>query len=184
MSRIAKKPVLLPDGITAKIEGDNIKIDGPKGNLNMGLSRDIEVDIQEKSIKVNAKNNSRKSRSISGLTRTLIQNMVDGVTEGYTKILEMKGVGFRAEAEEKQLVLHVGFSHPVNFPIPEGIVIEVKKNTITVSGIDKQLVGETAARIRRIKPPEPYKGKGIKYSDEIIRRKVGKAAKAAEGAAK
>lgn len=184
MSRIAKKPVIIPDGVSAQLDGDTLLINGPKGKLSLLMARDIEVDVKNDSIKVNAKNNSRRSRGISGLTRTLIQNMVSGVTEGYAKNLEMKGVGFRAEVAEKDLVLHVGFSHPVNFPIPEGIEVEVKKNIIAISGIDKQLVGETAARIRRIKPPEPYKGKGIKYSDEIIRRKVGKAAKAAEGVAK
>lgn len=184
MSRIAKKPVTIPEGVTAKCESGVFDINGPKGSLSFTPARDVAVAISAENITVTAKNNSKRSRSISGLTRTLFQNMVTGVTEGYTKVLEMKGVGYRAEVVDQNLILHVGFSHPVEFAIPKGINIEVKKNTINLDGIDKQLVGETAARIRRIKPPEPYKGKGIKYSDEIIRRKVGKAAKAAEGASK
>jgi len=184
MSRIAKKPIIIPEGVTVKNDNGIFSVSGTGGNLDLQLTREIDVNIADNIIKVNAKYNSRKSRSISGLTRTLIQNMVSGVTEGYVKTLEMKGVGYRAEVQENTLVLQLGFSHPVNFAIPDGISIEVKKNTISIAGIDKQLVGETAARIRRLKPPEPYKGKGIKYTDEIIRRKVGKAAKAAEGASK
>ena len=184
MSRIAKKPITLPEGVSATNEGGVINVKGPGGILQLRPADDVTIDFSDGIIKVNAKNNSRRSRGISGLTRTLIDNMVVGVTNGYTKTLEMKGVGYKADVEDRILVLHLGFSHPVNFAIPTGITIEVKKNTISIAGIDKQLVGETAARIRRLKPPEPYKGKGIKYSDEIIRRKVGKAAKAAEGSAK
>jgi len=179
MSRIGKKPIIIPEGVTANIEAAHVRVMGPKGELRVDFRPEMKVEAVEGQIIVSPKANSRVHRALFGLTRTLINNAVLGVTEGYTKQLEMKGVGYKAGVEGETLVLHLGFSHPVNFAIPTGINIEVKKNIITLSGPDKQLVGETAARVRRLRPPEPYKGKGIKYAGEIIRRKAGKTAKAA-----
>jgi len=179
MSRIGKKPIIIPEGVTANIQAAHIDVKGPRGELRVDFRPEIKVTLDAGQIIVNPKANSRIHRALFGLTRTLINNAVLGVTEGFTKQLEMKGVGYKAAVEGETLVLHLGFSHPVNFAIPTGINIEVKKNIMTLSGFDKQLVGETAARVRRLRPPEPYKGKGIKYSDEIIRRKAGKTAKAA-----
>ena len=182
MSRIGKKPIIIPENITVKQNGNSLEIKGEKGTLTVKTHPDMSVEINGNNIIVTPKKKDRLSRSLHGLTRTLISNAIDGVGGGFTKQLEMKGVGYKAEVKDKELVLNLGFSHPVIFNIPDTISIEVKKNTITITGPDKQLVGETAARIRRLRPPEPYKGKGIKYVDEVIRRKAGKAAKAAEGA--
>lgn len=183
MSRIGKKPVIIPEGTKVTLEDMTLKATGPKGELSVVLRPEMKITVGEDTIAVEPKGNTRLHRSLFGLTRTLIDNVVQGVNAGFSKQLEMKGVGYKAAVEEGKLVLHLGFSHPINFEIPEGIAIEVKKNQMTISGIDKQLVGETAARIRRLRPPEPYKGKGIKYADEIIRRKAGKTAKAASGSA-
>lgn len=182
MSRIGKKPIIIPEGTKVSYDNNVFETTGHKGTLSVDIRPEMNVDITGESITVVPKGKSRTHRSLFGLTRTLIDNAVKGVNEGYTRILEMKGVGYKAIVEGESLVLHLGFSHPINFAIPEGIGIEVKKNQMTISGRDKQLVGETAARIRRLRPPEPYKGKGIKYSDEVIRRKAGKTAKAAGSA--
>lgn len=182
MSRIGKLPVIIPEGVTATIDNGIIKVTGPKGALELRIHHLMNADIKDGQITVKPNGSTRLHKSLFGLTRTLINNLVVGVTEGFSKQLEMKGVGYKAEVQDKKLVLSLGFSHPVEFSIPDGIEIDVKKNTITISGIDKQLVGEVAAQIRKFRLPEPYKGKGIRYSDEIIRRKTGKAAKAAEGA--
>ncbi len=179
MSRIGKKPIIIPEGVTANLAAAHIEFKGPKGEISVSYRPEMKVELKDGQILVSPKANSRLHRALFGLTRTLLSNGAMGVSVGFTKQLEMKGVGYRATVEGETLVLQLGYSHAINFPIPDGMIIEVKKNQINISGIDKQLVGETAARIRRLRPPEPYKGKGIKYADEIIRRKAGKTAKAA-----
>lgn len=179
MSRIGKRPIAIPGGVEAKIEKDCIIIKGKKGELRQALHPSIEVQIADKVIHINPKNTDKKQNALWGLYGALIANMVKGVTEGFAKQLEISGIGFKARIKDKKLILEVGYSHDVEYPMPAGIEISVEENRITVSGFDKQLVGETAAQIRAIKKPEPYKGKGIKYSNEIIRRKAGKVAKGA-----
>jgi large subunit ribosomal protein L6 len=176
MSRIGKAPIAVPDKVKINLDQPGISVEGPKGSLSMPLSDLIKVDIEGSEIRVSTASEHRKARAMHGLTRSLIQNMVTGVTDGFTKSLEIVGVGYRAEATAETLTLNVGYSNPVVFPIPDGISIDVEKNLlINVRGIDKQQVGEIAAQIRRIRKPEPYRGKGIKYVGEYIRRKVGKA---------
>ena len=178
MSRIGKQPIQIPDKVEVKIEDDLVIVKGPKGELRQKLVPEVKVEMKDRELRVDIENkNAKKEKSLWGTFRQLINNMVVGVSAGFEKQLEINGVGYRAEVKGKELVLSVGYSHPVNFKIPDGIDIKTEKNIITVSGIDKQLVGETAARIRRIRKPEPYKGKGIKYVDEVIRRKAGKQAK-------
>jgi len=185
MSRIGKKPIDIPQGVEAKINVDDsgapvVSVKGPKGTLTVSLTNKIKVENKDSQLVFEVKNEEDKyERSLWGLSRTLVNNAILGVTEGFGKELEINGVGFKAAVSGKKLVLNVGFSHPVDYPIPEGISIEVDKNIIKVSGIDKQLVGQVSAEIRAIKKPEPYKGKGIKYSDEQIRRKAGKVVKSA-----
>lgn len=180
MSRIGKKPISIPEKVDVKIDQDLILVTGPKGELKLNLVKGVKIKIQDKQIIVEPQDeNDKKYRSLWGTFRQLIENMVLGVTEGFEKKLEINGVGFRVEMQGKDLMLYVGFSHPVEFKAPEGITISTEKNVITISGADKQLVGETAARIRKVKKPEPYKGKGIKYIDEVVRRKAGKQAKGA-----
>ena len=181
MSRLGKLPIELLTGTQAKIEDGFIVVNGPKGELKEKLHDLIKVEISEKEIKVNVKNSdNKKEKAFWGLYRSLIKNMVIGVNDGYEKKLEINGVGYRAAISGNMLTLNVGFSHPVDYSLPAGISAQVEGNIITISGIDKQLVGEVAAQIRKIKKPEPYKGKGIKYVDEIIRRKEGKSAAKAE----
>jgi large subunit ribosomal protein L6 len=182
MSRIGKQPISVPDGVTFSIEDKIVTVKGPKGELTQEVDSKVKVEQKEKEIIVTVKNpESKTDKAYWGLFRMLIANMVKGVTEGFEKQLEVNGVGFKTELKGKQLVLNVGFSHPVEYDLPEGIEVKVEKKIITVSGIDKQKVGQTAAEIRAIKKPEPYKGKGIKYVDEQIRRKAGKVVKSAEG---
>lgn len=182
MSRIGKQPINLPEGVTLSIEDNVVAIKGPKGELTQEVDPRVKVEQKENEIVVTVKNpNNKTDRAYWGLFRMLIANMVTGVTEGYEKQLEINGVGFKIELKGNKLVLNVGFSHPVEFELPEGVEGKVEKNVITVSGIDKQKVGQTAAEIRAIKKPEPYKGKGIKYIDEQIRRKAGKVVKSSEG---
>jgi len=182
MSRIGRKPINIPKEVKVEINNDLISIQGPKGVLTQRIPERISLELKDNQLFVKRKSDDKLSKSLHGLTRSLIFNMVKGVTEGYSKELEIVGMGYRAELKGNHLVLYLGFSHPVNFPIPTGIKIEVPKPTqIKVSGIDKQLVGQTAAKIRDIYPPEPYKGKGIRYLGEVVRKKVGKAA-AATGA--
>ena len=177
MSRLGKIPIKLEAGASAKIADDFIIVTGPKGELRQKLNKLVKVEILDKEIKVSVKNKeTKKEKAFWGLYWSLINNMVRGVTKGFEKKLEMIGVGYRVNLSGNKLTFNVGFSHPVEFVLPEGISGQVEGNIITVSGIDKQLVGETAALIRKIKKPEPYKGKGIRYVDEIVRRKVGKAA--------
>jgi large subunit ribosomal protein L6 len=181
MSRVGKKPIIVPDNTEVKLTDSEIKVKGPKGELSRELHPLVNVVLIDKQILVTVKDeNDNRAKAFWGLYRSLINNMVVGVTEGFSKQLEINGVGFTASISGNKLVLKVGFSHPVEFELPDGIEGAVDKNIITISGIDKQLVGEVAANIRKIRKPEPYKGKGIKYLDEIIRRKVGKAAVKAE----
>ena len=177
MSRLGKLPIEIPTGIQAKIENNFIIVKGSKGELKQELNNLVKVEVLEKEIKVSIKNEKvKKERAFWGLYRSLINNMVQGVETGFEKKLEVNGVGYRIALAGKKLTLNVGYSHPVDFEFPEGITGAVEGNVITISGIDKQLVGEVAAKIRKIKKPEPYKGKGIKYIDEVIRRKEGKTA--------
>ncbi len=179
MSRIGKKPIEIPEKVEIKTEGPGIVVKGPKGELRMRIHPLVKIEQKDKQLIVSVKNETdRNQKAVWGLTRTLIANLVEGVTDGFKKQLEINGIGYKANVSGKKLILNIGYSHPVEFPIPEGIDIKIEANIITVAGIDKKLVGETAAQIRAIKKPEPYKGKGIKYLDEVVRRKAGKTAKA------
>jgi large subunit ribosomal protein L6 len=175
MSRIGKKPVTIPSGVTASIDGNVLSVKGPKGTLTLGLSDQITYAVEDGSISVKPANDGKIARSHWGMQRTLVSNLVEGVTQGFTKVLEITGVGYRATAQGKILKLQLGYSHDVNFDVPEGIEIKTPDNTtVEISGIDKQKVGQVAAEIRRWRKPEPYKGKGIKYRGEYIFRKEGK----------
>ena len=179
MSRIGKNPVPIPAGVEVKISGDNhMTVKGPKGTLERTLSKDMNIALEEGQVVVTRPNDLKRFKSLHGLTRTLINNMVVGVNEGYKKVLEINGVGYRAAKNGNKLTLNLGYSHPVEMEDPEGITSEVDGTTkIIISGIDKEKVGQYAANIREKRPPEPYKGKGIKYENEYIRRKAGKAGK-------
>ncbi|GAA0726898.1 50S ribosomal protein L6 [Sphingomonas japonica] len=175
MSRIGKKPVSVPSGVTATVAGGEISVKGPKGTLTMPLADDIKYEVQDGGIAVTPANDTKRARAFWGMQRTLVQNLVDGVTNGFTKKLLITGVGYRATAQGKNLKLQLGYSHDVNFAVPEGIEIKTPdQTTVEISGIDKQKVGQVAAEIRRWRKPEPYKGKGIKYDGEFIFRKEGK----------
>ncbi len=175
MSRIGKKPVSIPAGVTASMNNGTLSMKGPKGELTMPMSDLISYEIKDDGVAVSPVNKSREARSFWGMQRTLVQNLVTGVTEGFTKVLEITGVGYRANSQGSNLKLQLGYSHDVDFTIPEGIDIKTPDNTtIEISGIDKQKVGQVAAEIRRWRKPEPYKGKGIKYRGEYIFRKEGK----------
>jgi len=181
MSRIGKKPIAIPAGVDVKINGSEVTIKGPKGELKNTFNADIKVAVEGTEIIVTRPTDEKNHRALHGLTRTLIANMVEGVTNGFTKELEVNGVGYRVQKQGKDLVMNLGYSHQVIMPEVAGITIEVPSpNKIIVSGADKQQVGQFAAEIREKRPPEPYKGKGIKYVDEYIRRKEGKAAKGAK----
>lgn len=176
MSRIGKEPVVLPSGVKVEITGTNIKVTGGKGTLEQNMRPEIEIEQKDARLIFKPKGNSKRILAYWGLTRSLVNNMVLGVDKGFTKMLAVEGVGYRAAVQGRKLTLNVGYSNPVEFSLPEGISAEVdKSNNITISGIDKGLVGQTAATIRDIRKPEPYKGKGIRYIDEHIVRKVGKA---------
>ena len=178
MSRIGRMPIAIPAGVTVEIaENNKVTVKGPKGTLERVLPAEMEIKQEGEEILVNRPNDLKKMRSLHGLTRTLIHNMVIGVTEGYTKVLEVNGVGYRAAKQGNKPNLALGYSHPVEMVDPDGITTTVDGNKITVSGIDKEKVGQYAAEIREKRAPEPYKGKGIKYVDEVIRRKVGKTGK-------
>lgn len=175
MSRIGKRPVAIPSGVTAEIQDGTLSVKGPKGTLAMGLSELVNYEMGEGEISVQPIDNSQKSRSYWGMQRTLVSNLVEGVTEGYTKVLEISGVGFRAQAQGKKLKLQLGYSHDVDLDVPEGLEVKTPdQTTVEISGIDKQQVGQFAAEIRNWRKPEPYKGKGIKYRGEYIFRKEGK----------
>jgi large subunit ribosomal protein L6 len=181
MSRIGKQPIELADGVNISINDGVVNIKGTKGELNVPIPPKVNVEEKDNSLVVSVpKPEDTRQAAFWGLARSLLSNAVLGVTEGYEKKLEINGVGYKVALQGKKLVLNVGYSHPVEFDLPEGIDANVEANVITISGIDKQLVGEVAANIRKIRKPEPYKGKGIKYDDEQIRRKVGKVVKGAE----
>ena len=196
MSRVGKKPILIPQGIDVKIEGEIIKVSGPKGELSREIRPEIKIELKDYNpptasshpdksgrapgkILLHVSIETKKNKALWGLSRALLANMLKGVSEGYEKKLEIQGLGYKAQLPEENLLLYVGYSHPVEIKASPGIKFSVDKNIITVSGIDKELVGETSAVIRRVKPPEPYKGKGIRYLGEKIRKKMGKKAVAA-----
>lgn len=175
MSRIGKKPVLVPQGVTANVEGQTVKVKGPKGALQLVIPDEVAVKMDKAGIQVDPRNETKRARSMWGTSRTLINNLMTGVTKGYERKLEINGVGYRAAVQGKNLQLSLGYSHEVNYPIPEGIAIATPKPTeIVITGIDSKKVGQVAAEIREYRPPEPYKGKGVKYADEFIFRKEGK----------
>ena len=178
MSRIVNKPIAVPAGVEVKIDGQKITVKGPKGTLEREIHKNISVEMENNTIKVTRPNNEALNRSLHGLTRTLISNMIEGVEKEYTRELQINGVGYRAQKQGNNLNLTLGYSHQVIFDAPEGITFDVPNpNTIIVKGIDKELVGQTAANIRTKRPPEVYRGKGIKYAEEVIRRKEGKTGK-------
>ncbi len=178
MSRIGKKPIQIPDGVTVTINGQQITAKGPKGELSYTVHPHVKIAQQDQTLVLTIDNSdNKKDRALWGTNRQLVANILIGVSQGYTKQLEINGVGYRAEVKGQVLVLNVGYSHPVEFKLPEGVSAKVEKNLITLESIDKQLLGETAANIRKIRKPEPYKGKGIKYVDEVILRKAGKQVK-------
>jgi large subunit ribosomal protein L6 len=178
MSRIGKRPIDIPNKVTVTIDGQKVVVKGPKGELSWVLPPEITITQEGETLVVKPKNDSRKARQRYGLSRTLVANMVDGVSKGFEKRLEIQGVGYRAQVQGRNLILNVGYSNPVEMPPPEGITIAVENNTnVIVSGIDKEKVGNTAAKIRSFRPPEVYKGKGIRYVGEIVMRKAGKAGK-------
>ena len=175
MSRIGKRPVPLPSGVSASTENQTLVVKGPKGALQLQMRDEIRYDISEDGISVVPANDTKAARAFWGMQRTLVQNLVTGVSEGFSKVLEINGVGYRAQAQGRNLRLQLGYSHDVNFPVPEGVEVKTPdQTTIEISGIDKQKVGQVAAEIRRWRKPEPYKGKGIKYRGEYIFRKEGK----------
>lgn len=176
MSRIGKKPILIPEDVQVKIEGQKITIKGPKGELSKEFRPEVEVSVEDKKILINPQYETKLAKAIWGTTRAILANMIKGVKEGFEKKLEIEGLGFKAQLSGEKLILSLGFSHPIEVKKPNGINFSVEKNIITVSGIDKELVGQTAAFIRKLKLPEPYKGKGIKYLGEKIKRKMGKKA--------
>jgi large subunit ribosomal protein L6 len=177
MSRIGRKPIQIPEGVEIDVKPGAVTVKGPKGELSQSLSRDMKVSIEDSTLTVERPTDRGEHRALHGLTRSLIANMVEGVTDGFERRLEIQGVGYRANLKGKSLEMALGFSHPVTIEAPEGIEFEVPQPTqVVVRGIDKQLVGETAARVRKARPPEPYKGKGVRYAGEYVARKVGKRA--------
>ncbi|MBD3376546.1 50S ribosomal protein L6 [candidate division KSB1 bacterium] len=177
MSRVGKAPVDIPDGVQVTIENNRVTAKGPKGELQVDIRPEIILKKEDASIKVEIPADTKQNRALHGLSRTLVYNVVQGVSEGFEKKLQIEGVGFRAEMKGKKILLNIGYSHPILVVPPEGVTISVEKDTlITVSGIDKELVGQLAAKIRACRKPEPYKGKGIRYIDEVVKRKAGKAA--------
>ncbi len=179
MSRIGKLQIEIPSGVEIKFDNGTLHVKGPKGELSLDVNPDMELVIEEGSVSVKRPSDGREHRSLHGLTRSLINNMVEGVTKGFEKKLEILGVGYKAQVQGANLVLNLGHSHPINYPTPEGIKIEIdpeKKNIVIVSGIDKQKVGQVASEIRGFRKPEPYKGKGVRYLGEYVRRKAGKSA--------
>ena len=178
MSRIGRNPIAVPAGVEVKVDGSTVTVKGPKGTLTKTVHSNMKVELDGAVVTVTRPDDSNLNKSLHGLTRTLIANMVEGVEKGYSKELEVNGVGYRVSVQGKDLVLNIGFSHQVIMPAPEGITVEAPSpNKIVISGPDKQMVGQFAAEVREKRPPEPYKGKGIKYADEHIRRKEGKAGK-------
>ena len=180
MSRIGKQPIPVPAGVTITLDPGRVKVQGPKGTLAAAVSSLVDLKVEGSVLNVARREDTREARSVHGLTRKLVANMVVGVSEGFRRVLEINGVGYRAEAKGSTIQLALGYSHPIVFPLPQGVQAKVDKQTVvTLEGADRQVLGETAAAIRKLRPPEPYKGKGIKYAEEKIRRKAGKAVGAA-----
>ncbi len=176
MSRIGKQPVMLPEKVKVELKGRHVSVEGPKGRLELDLNYSGKIAVEENRVVVEPEGADRNSRASYGLVRTLINNMVIGVSEGFVKTLKIVGVGYKAQMDGKKLVLNLGYSHPIEYAMPDGITVEVPDpNTVVVGGIDKQLVGQCASEIRGFRKPEPYKGKGVMYTDEHVRRKAGKA---------
>ena len=182
MSRVGKKPVALPDGVKAELKDGMLTVTGPKGSLVLPVHAKIQINVSDKEITIDVvKKDDKKEKALWGLFRSLVNNLVEGVTKGFEKKLEVNGVGFKVAMAGTKLTLNLGFSHPIDVEIPKELQVSVDKNVITIAGSDKQRVGQFAAEVRELKKPEPYKGKGIKYSDEIILRKAGKVVKAVGG---
>ena len=179
MSRVGKIPIEIPENVEVKVSGNTVVVKGPKGKMFKEFSGVVLVEVKNGQVLVGAKGKTKRSKEMHGTTRALISNMLMGVSEGWTRKLELVGTGYKAESSGKKLSLVVGYSHPVEIEMPEGVSVKIEKTNITLEGVDKELVGHMAAKIRAVRPPEPYKGKGIKYEDEVIRRKPGKAAKGA-----
>lgn len=179
MSRIGKKPIQLPDNVYVKLQDRVVIVEGPKGQLNYTLPEGIGITIENNTVFVTRNSDTSKQKALHGLARSLISNMVTGVSQGFTKSLQIYGVGYRAQTAGNKLLLNIGYSHPVEFELPEGIkaTVDEKQTTITLHGIDKHLVGQVAAKLRSIRPPDPYKGKGIRYADEVLKLKPGKTGK-------
>ena len=182
MSRIGKLPVTIPSGVKVAVDSSGVRLEGPKGKLQTTLPPGVDVKVDGNVVRVERRNDERKSRAIHGLTRKLIANMAQGVSQGFSRVLDINGVGYRAEVKGQEIHMTLGYSHPVVFPLPAGISASVERQIIiTLTSADRQLLGETAAKIRSLRPPEPYKGKGIKYREELIKRKAGKAVGSAGG---
>jgi large subunit ribosomal protein L6 len=178
MSRIGKKPIALPSGVKVDVRDGRVSVTGQKGSLERPLLEGIEMEIANGAVNVRRLADDKRSRSFHGLMRTLVANMVEGVSKGFEKKLEIVGIGYRSELKGSNLALYLGYSHPIDFPLPKGISAEVEKQTfVTIKGIDKELVGQTAAKIRDLRKPDPYKGKGVKYAGEVLRKKAGKTGK-------
>jgi large subunit ribosomal protein L6 len=183
VSRIGKLPITIPNGVKVAVDANVVRLEGPKGKLQTSVPAGIKVQVEDNLVRVVRAGDERKVRALHGLTRKLIANMAQGVSQGFTRVLEITGVGYRAEVKGQEIHMTLGYSHPVVFPLPQGVTASVERQVImTLSGADRQLVGEMAAKIRGLKAPEPYKGKGIKYREEVIRRKAGKAVGSAGGA--
>lgn len=175
MSRVGKKPIAIPEKTEVSLKADILTVKGPKGTLARQIHPAVKLDIGDAEIKAVIDSQDRKTRALQGLVRSLVANMVIGVSAGFERVLHINGIGYRAEAKGKSVLFNLGYSHPIDFPLPDGITAEVdKNNSVKLMGIDKELLGQTAASIRQLRPPEPYKGKGIKYADEYIQRKAGK----------
>jgi large subunit ribosomal protein L6 len=183
VSRIGKLPITIPSGVKVAVELKEVRLEGPKGKLKTAIPLGVTVKVQDGVVHVEREGEERKVRALHGLTRKLIANMAQGVSQGFTRVLEINGVGYRAEVKGQEIHITLGFSHPVVFPLPPGVTAAVERQVIvTLSSADRQLLGETAAKLRGLRPPEPYKGKGVKYREEVIRRKAGKAVGSAGGA--
>jgi large subunit ribosomal protein L6 len=182
VSRIGKLPIAIPAGVKVSVDASGIRVEGPKGKLQAGVPSGVSVKVDGNSMRVERANEERKIRALHGLTRKLIANMAQGVSVGFSRVLDINGVGYRAEVKGQEIHMTLGYSHPVVFPLPQGVTAAVERQIIiTLSGADRQMLGETAAKIRMLRPPEPYKGKGIKYREEFIKRKAGKAVGSAGG---
>jgi large subunit ribosomal protein L6 len=176
VSRIGKLPIKIPSGVKVAVEPEEVRLEGPKGKLKTAIPLGVKIRVEDNVLRVERDGEERRFRALHGLTRKLIANMAEGVSQGFTRVLEINGVGYRAEVKGQEIHIALGFSHPVIFPLPQGVAASIERQVIiTLSSADRQLLGETAAKLRGLRPPEPYKGKGVKYREEVIRRKAGKA---------